>query len=338
MKIRNEKVVNKLRRIKGTIHPPTVLLEEDSALEALKEESLSNISNSDYYTILFGGFFVFTGIAAFINFLLVYFFDTGISFYDSAFIFAVLGSIVVYGVASMINRFAIRDLLYSDKSFKEKIFIMEHHQFIKGWKRSLVYCVIVTLSLLFAYLGVSLMFVDGSPETVAYMVFLYAVIMSLFEIIKPDKDIPYFSFILLMGFIYLLAQWFITENEIDEDYSSLSDYIAYDVFGIEPIYTETITATSNQTEHSAAEFGLECAKYDGFLNRAYTEQAYAAILEGYMPYDITENIQQSRVISEDRFNAEIHDQPLPEMTTEEAERGFYDIEQIYEKKRNELIK
>jgi hypothetical protein len=341
MKIRNQKIVNKLRRSKETIKSPTAISAEDRELETLKEETLTNMPNDDYYYTLLGIFLSLTGIAALGNFLLMYFFDVGVSFYDSDIIFAVLGSIIVYGIASIINRFAIRDLLYSDKSLEEKKFLLEQHNFIKGWKRSLVYCAIAIFSILFAYLGVSLMFVDGEQSTVAYMVFLYAVIMALFEIIKPDKDIPYFTFILLMGFIYLLAQWFITENEIDEYYDNLTDYVSYDLLGIQETYTaKTMDNNELQENNKIPEnkFLEQCKTYDGFINPEYTEQAYAEILEGYMPYDLVNEIKQSTERTKELYNTEIHDQPLPEMTPEEAERGFYDIEQIYEKKRNELIK
>lgn len=290
MKIRNEKIINKLKRNKETIKSPTAILADDVELEALKEDTLTNLTNNDYYTVLFGIFLACTGIAALGNFLLLYFFDVGVSFYDSDIIFAVLGSIIVYGIASMINRFAIRDLLYSDKSFKEKMFLMEKHHFIKGWKRSLVYCAIFALSILFAYLGISLMFVDGEQSTVAYMVFLYAVIMALYEIIKPDKNIPYFTFILLMGFIYLLAQWFITENEIDDYYDSLNDYIFYDVLGINQNYN---TTTTEQPKFPEDAFLAQCYIFDGFVNPIYTENDSSPdSFEGYYPYELEDHIDQ----------------------------------------------
>ena len=317
MKIRNQKIVNKLRRIKETIKSPTAISAEDSELKTLKEETLTNLPNDDYYYTLLGIFLSLTGIAALGNFLLMYFFDVGVSFYDSDIIFAVLGSFIVYGIASMINRFAIRDLLYGDKSLEEKKFLLEQHNFIKGWKRFLVYCSIASLSLLFSYLSISLIFMDGDPVTVAYMVFLYAVIMSLYEIIKPDKDIPYFIFILVMGAIFLLAQWFITENEIDEYYDILTEYVSYDLLGIEKTYiARTMDKTELQENNEIAEdeFLEQCGSYDGFTKREYTEPAYTEIVSGYMPYELLDHIRQSTDSAVERFNTEIDGQKTPDTT------------------------
>lgn len=325
MKIRNQKIVNKLRRIKETIKSPTAILADNTELENLKEETLSNMPNDDYYYTLLGIFLSLTGIAALGNFLLMYFFDVGVSFYDSDIIFAVLGSFIVYGIASMINRFAIRDLLYSDKSLEEKKFLLEQHNFIKGWKRFLVYCSIASLSLLFSYLSISLIFMDGDPVTVAYMVFLYAVIMSLYEIIKPDKDIPYFIFILVMGATFLLAEWFIKENEIDEYYDSITDYVSYDLLGIEKTYiarTMDKTVFQENTEPTENEFLEECGSYDGFTKREYTEPAYAEIVSGYMPYDLLDHINHSTDRAVERFNTEIDGKELPVMTNEESKSSF----------------
>lgn len=201
MKIRNERVINKLtKNATDTITPEQQLKEE---IKELNEAFELDTSISSYLSKMLSKATSIIGLAFILNFAAVYFFDVGIEVTDYDSIFFLFTLLAISLIGEIIYSLQLRRVMSSSLSVDEKLDAVKNRKLFKGFSFVLVLVGIV-ISLIGALYNFIYFIDDYSSFEDGYFfnIILYVIIfVTLYEYIKEGLLFPAIIIVVLAGLV-----------------------------------------------------------------------------------------------------------------------------------------
>lgn len=257
MKIRNERVINKLtKNATDTITPEQQLKEEIKEIKELNESFELNTSISSYLSKMVTKATSIIGLVFILNFVALYFFDVGLEITDYDSIFFLFSLLAISIIGEIIYSLQLRRVMSSSLSVDDKLAAVKNRKLFKVFAFVLVLVGIV-ISLI-GDLYNFIYFVDdysSFEDGYFFNIVLYIIVfVTLYDYIKEGLLFPAIIIVVLAGLVMT-------------SYSYLIDYIQQ---SHHPVEQAVITDTQKELifgSHTTCDDADICPKQKSELIR-----------------------------------------------------------------------
>lgn len=234
MKIRNEKVINKLKRNKEDKINQAIQLREE--IQELNQAFELDSSISSYLGKMINKAASIIGLVFVLNFAAIYFFDVGIDITDYEYIFFLFSLLAISIVGEIIYSLQLRKVMSSSLSLDEKLDAVTNRKLFKGWA-----FLLVILGILISLGGALYNFIFllddyySFDDGYFFNVILYVIMfVTLYAYIKEGILFPAIIIVVLAGLImtsnsYLID--YIQQSHRPHTISEMSDTQKEFIFG-----------------------------------------------------------------------------------------------------------
>jgi hypothetical protein len=253
MTIRNEKIINKLKKSKTNQQTPSEL--NDSVVitaDEWRDELGVSSSNKEIVQKVLHKSAAFIGCCLIINTFALYFFDLGIDTSDFDFMFFLFSVIAIYTAGDVLLQLQIKKVFESDMDFDNKIEALMTRKIFIGWHLKLIWLGIFIATVGFLFSFISLVFNDFDLDSNYFnsTLLFFVLASSLIGLIKIGETFTFVVFFILSGISYTVTNWLFDEYHVNEYHHSLYSFIAEEVLGFEqeePEYYEKIEQPNTPT-------------------------------------------------------------------------------------------
>lgn len=246
MTIRNEKIINKLKKAKP-IHQTSSKLNDSVVITAdeWRDELGVSSSNKEIVQKVLHKSASFIGCCLIINTFSLYFFDLGIDTSDFDFMFFLFSVIAIYTAGDILLQLQIKKVFESKMEFDSKIEALLTRKIFNGWYLKFIWIGIFIATVGFLFSFTSLVFNDFDLDSNYFnsTLLFFVLASSLIGLIKIGETFTFVVFFILSGISYTVTNWLFDEYHVNEYHSTLYSFIAEEVLGFEqkqPQYYEQI--------------------------------------------------------------------------------------------------
>lgn len=236
MKIRNDRIINKLKKSKTPVINSN---EPDNSVTITEEEWRSELgvsqSNSEIVKRVLNKSIAFVGCCFFINFFALYFFDIGLEITDFDLMFFLFSVLAIYSVGDILLQLQVKKVFESDKSLDDRMEALVTRKIFTGWQLQLIWAGIVLSILGFIFNFISLVYNDFDLDSNNFnaSILCFVLASSLIGLIRIGETLTFVVFFFLSCFCYSITNWLIDEYGINKNHTTFYSFVADTVFGIE---------------------------------------------------------------------------------------------------------
>lgn len=231
MKIRNEKIINKLKKSN-----PSPVIDEKIVigLEDWQSELDLNLSHTQQIKKIINKYLTLIGFVFLINFFCMYFFGIAIEISDFDLIFFLLTVVLIWLVGDILLRLQIKNIFNSSIPLDQKVEAVANRNLFKGWQLYLILTAIVISTIGFAFSVISLTFEDVDLDSVYfnYSLIFFILSITLVGLVKDAETLTFVVFFFIGALCYTATNWMIEEYDINSDYDSFYLFVTEDVLGL----------------------------------------------------------------------------------------------------------
>lgn len=236
MKIRNDRIINKLKKTKVAITNPA---QTDNSVTITEEEWRAELgvsqSNSEIVKKVVNKSITFVGCCFFINFFVLYFFDIGIDITDFELMFFLFSVLAIYSAGDILLHLQIKKVFESDMHFDDRMEALLTRKIFTGWQLYLIWAGIILSTLGFIFNLISLTYNDFDVYSNNFDAFILCFVLasSLIGLIRIGETLTFVVFFFITCFCYSITNWFIDEYGINQKHKTFYSFVADTVFDIE---------------------------------------------------------------------------------------------------------
>lgn len=236
MKIRNDKIINKLKKTNNT-HAQTE--HSNNSVVITEEEWRSELgvseSNNEIIKRIVNKSIALVGCCFLINFFSLYFFDVALDITDFDLMFFLFSVLAIYTAGNVVLHLQIKKVFESNLSLDDRMEALVTRKLFTGWQLKLIWVSIVLSILGFMFNFISLAYnefdIDSNNFDDAILCFVLA--SSLISLIKIGEALILVGFFFLSCFCYSTTNWLIDEYGINEEHTTFYSFVAEELLGIE---------------------------------------------------------------------------------------------------------
>lgn len=237
MTIRNEKIINKLKKT-NTVKQTSSAVDDSVVItsDEWKSELGVSLSYKEIVQKVVNKSIAFIGFCLLINVFSLYFFDIGIDITDFDFMFFLFSVIGIYTAGDILLKLQIKKVFDSNIDLENRLEAIMTRKIFTGWQLKFIWIGIVIATIGFLFSFTSLIFNDFDLDSSYFnsTLLFFVLASSLIGLIKIGETLTFVVFFILSGISYTVTNWLFDEYHINQYHSSFYSFIVEEVLGIEP--------------------------------------------------------------------------------------------------------